>query len=130
MYSEIAMEHFARPRNVGLLADADGYARLESDIHHDVIEVSIRVENGRLTEVRHRTYGCAAAIAASSMTTEMARGLTLDEAGRLEEGEVVRALGGLPENKVRCSVLAPAALRAAIAAHRRRGARADEVHGL
>jgi nitrogen fixation NifU-like protein len=130
MYTDIVMEHFARPRNVGLVPDADGYARLESDVHHDVIEVSIRVEDGRLAEVRHRTYGCAAAIAASSMTTELARGLTLDEATRLEEGEVVRALGGLPEGKVRCSVLAPAALRAAIAVHRRQGARADTPPGL
>jgi nitrogen fixation NifU-like protein len=112
------MEHFARPLNVGVIDDADGFARVQSDIHDDLIELYIRVEGDRLAEVRYRVHGCAAAIASSSMTSEMARGLSLDEAAALTAEQVAEALGGLPEGKLECSVLAPEALHRAIAAYR------------
>ena len=120
MYNKTVMNHFAKPRNVGVLEDPDGYARLKSAVHDDLIDVYIRVRDGRVAEMRYQVFGCVAAIAASSMTSEMATGLTLEEANRLREEEVVEALGGLPEAKVHCSVLAPEALRRAIADYYRR----------
>ena len=128
MYSRTVMNHFAKPRNVGVLEDPDGYARLKSTVHDDLIDVYIRVRDGRVAEMRYRVFGCVAAIAASSMTSEMATGLTLEEAAHLREEEVVEALGGLPEAKVHCSVLAPEALRRAIADYHQRHpeARPDE----
>lgn len=115
MYSKIAMDHFARPKNVGTLEDPDGYARVKSTVHDDLIDVYIRVRDGRVAEIRYQVFGCVAAIAASSMTSELATGRTLEEAADLTEEQVVEALGGLPEGKLQCSVLAPGALRDAIA---------------
>lgn len=114
------MEHFAKPKNVGAMDDPDGYTRLKSPVHDDLIDVYIRVRDGRVAEMRYQVFGCVAAIAASSMTSELATGLTLEEAIALREEEVVEALGGLPEAKVHCSVLAPEALRRAIADYYRK----------
>lgn len=114
-YTNEVLDHFQHPRNVGVLEDADAYARVVSDVHNDVVDLYIRVEDGRIADIRFKTLGCVAAIAATSKTTEMAKGRTLEEAARLSEAEVVEALGGLPEDKVRCSVLAPEALRRAVA---------------
>lgn len=115
MYSKMVLEHFANPRNVGVIEDADGYARIKSNLHDDLIDLYIKVEDGRIADIKFRVFGCAAAIASSSMTTELAKGLSLDEAVRLDEEKVVAALGGLPEDKVKCSVMAPEALRQALA---------------
>jgi nitrogen fixation NifU-like protein len=112
------MEHFANPRNVGVIEDADGYARLKSSMHDDLIDLYIKVEDGHIVDIKFRTFGCAAAIASSSMTTELAKGMSLEEAQALSEENVVEALGGLPENKIQCSVLAPGALRQALADYR------------
>ncbi|MHB1294636.1 MAG: iron-sulfur cluster assembly scaffold protein [Anaerolineae bacterium] len=114
MYSKTVMDHFARPRNVGVIENADGFARVKSPVHDDLIDLYIRVEGGRIIEVKYRTFGCAAAIAASSMASELVQGLTLAEATRFTEEQVVQALDGLPEAKIQCSVLLPQALRAAL----------------
>lgn len=127
MYTRTVIEHFSKPLNVGVIEDADGFARVQSDIHDDLIELYIRVEGDRLADVRYRVHGCAAAIASSSMTSEMARGLSLDEATALTAEQVAEALGGLPEGKLECSVLAPEALHRAIAAYRER--RSGEATG-
>jgi nitrogen fixation NifU-like protein len=119
-YSRTVMEHFSKPLNIGVIEDADGFARVQSEVHDDLIELYIRVEGDRLADVRYRVHGCAAAIASSSMTTEMARGLSLEEADALTAEQVAEALGGLPEGKLECSVLAPEALHRAIAAYRQR----------
>lgn len=115
MYSKTVLEHFANPRNVGVIEDADGYARIKSNLHDDLIDLYIKVEDGRIADIKFRAFGCAAAIASSSMTTQLAKGLSLEEAAQLDEKKVVAALEGLPENKVKCSVLAPEALRRAVA---------------
>ena len=120
MYSRTVLDHFANPRNVGVLEDADGYARLKSSLHDDLIDLYIKVEDGRIADIAFRTFGCVAAIASSSMTTELAKGLSLEEAAQISEDQVVEALDGLPENKIKCSVLAPEALRQALADYRRK----------
>ncbi|MHB0857113.1 MAG: iron-sulfur cluster assembly scaffold protein [Anaerolineae bacterium] len=114
MYSKTVMDHFAHPRNVGIIDNADGFARIKSSVHDDLIDLYIRVEDGHIAEIKYRTFGCAAAIAASSMASELAQGLTLAEAANLTEEHVVQALDGLPESKRQCSVLLPQALRAAL----------------
>jgi nitrogen fixation protein NifU and related proteins len=115
MYTKTVMEHFANPRNVGTIANADGYARVESPIHNDVIELTIRVQDDTVSEVKYRTFGCAAVIASSSMTSVLATGLSLEAAAALTDEQVVTALGGLPEGKAQCSLLAPTALHQAVA---------------
>ncbi|NLT74359.1 MAG: iron-sulfur cluster assembly scaffold protein [Chloroflexi bacterium] len=120
MYTEKAIDHFITPRNIGRMDHPDGFARVKSDIHEDQIELYIRVEEGRVAEIKYLTFGCVAAIASSSITSELATGLPLDEAVRLTAQQVSEALGGLPEGKLECSVLAPEALRQAIADYRER----------
>jgi nitrogen fixation NifU-like protein len=114
MYSKTVRDHFSNPRNVGVIEDADGYARTESPVHNDLIDLYIRVKEGRIVDIKYRVRGCVAAIASSSMASEIANGLSLDEAMALTADQVAEALGGLPESKVDCSVLAPTALRKAI----------------
>ena len=120
MYSDLVYEHFAKPRNVGVIENADGYARVVSTVHNDLIELYIRVEGDRLVDIKYRVHGCAAAIASSSMTSELAMGQTLDAAAAITPEEVADALHGLPESKMHCSVLAPEALRQAIQNYRER----------
>lgn len=114
MYSDIVMDHFTSPRNIGRMENPDGFASVKSDVHGDQMELYIRVADGRIAEVRYLTFGCVAAIASSSITSEMATGLALDEAAAITAQQVEQALGGLPEGKLECSVLAPTALRQAI----------------
>lgn len=118
MYSAIVMDHFANPRTIGRIENPDGFARVKSEIHGDQIELYIRVMDGHVAEVRYLTFGCVAAIASSSVTSELATGLSLDEAAAITREQVETALGGLPEGKLECSVLAPDALRQAIEAYR------------
>ena len=114
MYSKTVLDHFSNPRNVGVIEDADGYARVESPVHNDLIDLYIQVKEGKLVDIKYRVRGCVAAIASTSMASEIALGLSLDEAMALTADQVAEALGGLPESKVACSVLAPSALRQAI----------------
>lgn len=115
MYSRTVLEHFTNPRNVGAIDNADGFARLKSSLHDDLIDLYIKVEDGHIADIAFRTFGCVAAIASSSMTTELAKGMSLEEAEQITEDQVVEALDGLPEGKIKCSVLAPEALRQAVA---------------
>ena len=114
MYSKTVLDHFSNPRNVGVIEDADGDARVESPVHNDLIDLYIQVKEGKLVDIKYRVRGCVAAIASTSMASEIALGLPLDEAMALTADQVAEALGGLPESKVACSVLAPSALRQAI----------------
>ncbi|MFO7696527.1 MAG: iron-sulfur cluster assembly scaffold protein [Anaerolineae bacterium] len=118
MYTETVLDHFTNPRNIGRIENPDGFARVKSEIHGDQIELYIRVVDGHVAEVRYLTFGCVAAIASSSVTSELATGLLLDEAAAITREQVEAALGGLPDGKLECSVLAPDALRQAIAAYR------------
>ena len=120
MYNETVKEHFINPRNVGTIENPDAHARVESDVHNDLIELYLVINDDRIDEIKFRAFGCAAAIAASSMTTELAQGMSLDEALALDEEDVVVALGGLPPEKIVCSVLGPSALHQAIETYRQK----------
>jgi nitrogen fixation protein NifU and related proteins len=114
MYSETLIDHFQNPRNVGVIEDPDGYAKIDSPVCGDLMEIYIKVQDDKIADVKYRTFGCAAAIASSSMATEMILGQPLEVAEELTDAKVAEALGGLPEAKVHCSVLAASALHAAI----------------
>ncbi len=114
------MDHFQNPRNAGEIADADGIGSVGNPSCGDVMKMYIKVADGRLIDIKYKTFGCAAAIACSSMASELVLGKSLDEAGRLTREEVAEALGGLPEKKMSCSNLAPDAIRAAIEDYRAR----------
>jgi len=114
MYSEKVMEHFMNPRNVGDIPDADGIGMEGNPLCGDVMKIYIKVKDGRITDAKFRTFGCGAAIAVSSMVTEMVKGKTLDEALEISKETVSSALDGLPAQKMHCSNLGADALRKAI----------------
>jgi nitrogen fixation protein NifU and related proteins len=113
-YSPIVLDHFKNPRNVGEIISADGVGEVGNPVCGDMMNVYIKVENDRLTDVKFKTFGCGAAIAVSSMITEMAKGKTLQEAMKITNADVAEALGGLPPNKLHCSNLGADALHSAI----------------
>lgn len=114
MYSEIVMDHFTNPRNVGKMDNADAIGVAGSPECGDTTTLYLKIDNGVITNATFQTLGCAAAIASSSMFTEMLVGKTLGEALKLTNLEVVQALGGLPEPKIHCSVMAEDSVKAAI----------------
>lgn len=114
MYSEKVMDHFRNPRNVGEIADADGVGEVGNPICGDMMTFYIKVKDNRLVDVKFKTFGCGAAIAVSSMISEMAIGKTLDEALKITNADVAKELGGLPPNKLHCSNLGADALHKAI----------------
>jgi nitrogen fixation NifU-like protein len=114
LYSEKVMEHFKNPRNVGEMENPDGVGRIGDPVCGDVMELYIKVKDGVIVDVKFKTFGCAAAIATSSMVTEMVKGKRVEEALKISNNAVVEALDGLPPAKVHCSVLAEDALKAAI----------------
>jgi nitrogen fixation NifU-like protein len=120
------MEHFRNPRNVGTIENPDGVGRVGNPVCGDLMEIQIKVENGILTDVKFRTFGCGAAIATSSMITELAKGKTLEEALKITRGDVADALEGLPPIKMHCSNLAADALHAAIKDYYKRQGKALE----
>ncbi|GBE18545.1 nifU-like protein [archaeon BMS3Abin16] len=113
-YSEKVMDHFQNPRNMGEMPDADGTGRVGNPTCGDLMEVYIKVNGDKLEDVKFKTFGCGAAVATSSMVTEMAKGLTLEEALKITKQDVADELGGLPPIKMHCSNLASDALHAAI----------------
>ena len=114
MYSEQVRVHYANPRNVGSVTDPSGKAIVKSALDSDTVLITLRIGNGMIQDVKFKCMGCAVAIACSSMATEMALGKPVDEAYQITEQAVAEALGGIPEYKMRCSNLAPAAIRNAI----------------
>ena len=119
-YSEKVMQHFTNPRNVGEVIHADGIGEVGNAKCGDIMRISIQVENAIITDAKFHTFGCAAAIATSSMATEMIKGKRIDEALALTNQAVVEALDGLPPAKIHCSVLAQEAIQAAIEDYRRK----------
>ncbi len=113
-YSKKVMEHFMNPRNVGTIEDADGYGKVGNPVCGDLMEIFIKVKDGRIEDIKFRTFGCGAAIATSSMITEMAKGKSLEDAMKITRDDVADALDGLPAQKLHCSNLAADALHAAI----------------
>ena len=119
-YSEKVMDHFRNPRNVGVMENPSGVGKVGNPVCGDVMELFIKVENDIITDTRFRTFGCGAAIATSSMVTELVKGKTLEEALKISNKAVAEALGGLPPIKMHCSVLAEKALKAAIDDYRKK----------
>ena len=117
-YSEKVMDHFTNPRNVGELEDPDGVGRVGNPTCGDIMEFQIKVNDGHISDVKFRTFGCGAAIAVSSMVSEMAKGKSLDEAMEITNKMVASELDGLPKNKLNCSNLGADALHKAIEDYR------------
>lgn len=113
-YSEKVIDHFKNPRNMGSIPDADGIGTVGNPVCGDIMTIYIKVRDGLITDCRFETFGCVAAIASSSMTTELIKNKTLEEALKLTNKSVVSELEGLPPAKVHCSVLAEQAIKAAI----------------
>jgi len=113
-YSDEVMKHFLEPHNVGVIDEPDGVGKVGNPVCGDIMELQIRVEDDRITDARFRTFGCGAAIATSSVLTDMVKDKTLVEALKITNEEVTQALGGLPARKRHCSVLAEEALHSAI----------------
>ncbi len=113
-YSEKVMEHFVNPHNVGKLENADGVGEVGNAKCGDIMKMYLKIENDIITDVKFNTYGCASAIATSSIATDMIKGQPLSEALKLTNKAVVEALDGLPAVKIHCSVLAEQAIKAAV----------------
>ena len=114
MYSEKVMDHFTNPRNVGEIADASGVGTVGNAKCGDIMRIYLKIENGIIEDVKFKTFGCGAAIATSSMATEMVKGKSIEEAMKLTNKAVAEALDGLPPVKMHCSLLAEQALKEAL----------------
>jgi nitrogen fixation NifU-like protein len=118
VYTDKVMDHFRNPRNMGEIPNADGVGTVGNPVCGDLMTMYIKVRDNRIEDVKFKTYGCGAAIATSSMTTDLAKGKTLDEAMKITRASVADSLGGLPKVKMHCSNLAADALHAAIGDYR------------
>ena len=118
MYNEKVMETFQNPKNVGEIEDYDGIGTVGNATCGDIMQITIKVKDGRIADAKFKTFGCAAAVATSSTATEMIKGMTLDEALQVTNKKVIEYLGGLPAQKIHCSVLAEEAIPGAIADYR------------
>ena len=125
-YSEKVIDHYTNPRNVGKIEDASGVGEVGNPVCGDIMKMYIKVENNVITDVKFKTFGCGAAIASSSVTTELIKGKTIEEALALKNSDVVDSLGGLPQVKLHCSVLAEEAIHSAIADYYRKEGKLTE----
>lgn len=132
MYSDKVVDHYTNPRNVGEIENASGIGEVGNPVCGDVMKIYLKIENEIITDVKFKTYGCGAAIAASSVTTEMVKGKSIQEALKITNEQVVEELGGLPPIKVHCSVLAEEAIKTAIADYYRKqgGLSEEEIEGI
>ena len=119
-YSPMVLDHFHHPRNMGEMENPDGVGEAQNPVCGDTMRLFIRVEENRIIEATFLTFGCSAAIASSSITTEMIKGKTLEEVLTISKQVVVEALGGLPASKIHCSVLAEVAIGAAVLDYRKK----------
>ena len=120
LYSEKVMDHFSNPRNVGVIADADGVGEVGNAQCGDIMKMYLKIKDGAIEDVKFKTFGCGAAIATSSVATELIKGKSIDDALKLTNKAVVETLEGLPPQKLHCSVLAEQAIKAALADYYRR----------
>lgn len=118
MYTEKVMDHFHKPRNQGVIKDADGVGQVGNPVCGDVMKLYLKIDQEMIKDIKFETLGCGAAIATSSMLTEMAKGKSLTDALKIEKLDIAKELGGLPEVKLHCSILAHDALAAAIKNYR------------
>ena len=114
LYTETVMDHFANPRNMGSIENADGVGEVGNAKCGDIMKIYLRIKDGIIEDVKFETFGCASAIDSSSISTEMIKGKTLEEALKVTNKEVVEKLGGLPPHKIHCSVLAEEAIKSAV----------------
>ena len=114
MYSEKVMDHFNNPRNVGEVPNADAVGQVGNPVCGDIMKITMKIEDEVITDVKFKTFGCGAAVATSSMATELVKGKTVEEALQLTNAAVAEALDGLPPQKLHCSVLAEEAVKKAI----------------
>ena len=114
LYTETEMDHFKNPRNVGAIENADGIGEVGNAKCGDIMKIYLKIEDNIITDVKFETFGCGSAIASSSISTEMIKGKSVEDALKLTNKEVVDALGGLPAHKIHCSVLAEEAIKSAI----------------
>ena len=114
LYSEVVMDHFMNPRNVGVIEDADGVGQVGNAKCGDIMKIYLKIDNDIITDVKFETFGCGSAIASSSMATEMIKGKPISEAAALTNKAVAEALEGLPAHKLHCSVLAEEAIKSAL----------------
>jgi len=122
-YNQVVMDHLKHPRNMGEMENPDGLGEAQNPVCGDTMRLFIKVETGRILDAKFLTFGCGAAIASSSMTTEMIKGKTIDEALLISDQMIAETLGGLPPSKVHCSVLAEKAIRAAVSDYQKRRGR-------
>ncbi len=125
-YSEKVVEHYTTPRNVGKIEDASGIGEVGNPVCGDIMKMFIKVKDNIITDVKFKTFGCGAAIATSSISTEMIKGKTLEEALEIKNQDVVKALDGLPTIKIHCSLLAEEAIHEAIADYYRKAGKLTE----
>lgn len=114
MYSKTVMDHFKKPRNVGVIEDADGVGEIGNPLCGDMMSIYLKIKDEQIDDIKFQTFGCGAAIAVSSMLTEMAKGKSIEEAKKISNKDVAEALEGLPKNKLHCSNLGADALHQAI----------------
>jgi nitrogen fixation NifU-like protein len=130
LYSQKVMEHFANPRNVGEIPDADGIGEVGNAVCGDIMKMYLKIKNNVIEDVKFKTFGCGAAIATSSIATELIKGKTVDEALKLTNKAVIEALDGLPPAKIHCSVLAEEAVRAALSDYYKKQGLDPELFGI
>ena len=119
-YNQVVMDHLKHPRNMGEMENPDGVGEAQNPVCGDAMRLFIKVETSRIIDVKFLTFGCGAAIASSSMTTEMIKGKTIDQALMISDEVIAEALGGLPPSKIHCSILAEKAIRAAVSDYQKR----------
>lgn len=130
MYSQKVIKHFQHPKNVGEIKNPDGVGRVGNPICGDIMEIYIKVKTNKIKDIKFKTFGCAAAIATSSMITELAKGKTLKEALRLTRNDVAEELDGLPSIKMHCSNLAADGLHKAIESYLKKSQKGQDKQGL
>ncbi len=126
LYNEKVIEHYSNPRNVGKIENASGVGEVGNPICGDIMKMYLKIENNMIVDVKFKTFGCGAAIASSSVSTEMVKGKTIEEALTLTNKDVIKELGGLPPVKLHCSVLAEEAIKEAIADYYRKEGKLSE----
>jgi nitrogen fixation protein NifU and related proteins len=128
LYNPLVMEHLTHPRNKGEMENPDGVGEAQNPVCGDTMRLFIRIEADRITDATFLTFGCGAAIASSSITTEMIKGKTIDEALAISDQKIVDALGGLPPTKIHCSILSEKAIKAAVLDYRKKTPAEGEGH--